>query len=63
MSAIINTALCDGCGACVEVCPCEAIVILNGVAVVKVDDCPECNACYQECPQGGIELSSMIDTA
>ncbi len=63
MPAIINTALCDGCGACVEVCPCEAIVIINGVAVVADEDCPECNACYQACPRCGIQLASMLENS
>ena len=48
---------CIGCGACVSVCPFDAICINdNGVAEVDETKCQGCGACASECPQGIIRL-------
>ena len=44
-----------GCGACVEVCPVDAIKLDNGKALVG-DECVECGACVNECPNDAIEV-------
>ncbi len=49
MSIKINEEECVGCGACVEVCPAECILI-NKVAEVDEEGCLECGACVEECP-------------
>lgn len=51
----INAKLCDGCGACVEVCPASVLALKGGkVAVVNADACIECRACEVACPRGAI---------
>ncbi|NSW91713.1 MAG: 4Fe-4S binding protein [Firmicutes bacterium] len=55
MAAKINGSKCNGCGACVDVCPVEAIRIENGKALVG-DECIECGACVSECPNEAIEV-------
>lgn len=55
MAANINSDKCTGCGACVEVCPVDAIKLQNGNAVVG-DECVECGACINECPNEAIEV-------
>jgi len=52
----IDQERCTGCGACVEVCPAEAISLLGDTARVDEDLCTGCHACVDACPQGAIEL-------
>lgn len=47
---------CIGCGTCVDVCPFDAIDIIDGIAVVNRDKCTGCNNCVVECPKNIIEL-------
>jgi NAD-dependent dihydropyrimidine dehydrogenase PreA subunit len=45
---------CDGCGACVEVCPTGAIYLVDGAATVDRGRCSACEACLAACPVGAI---------
>ncbi|MBN2056453.1 4Fe-4S binding protein [bacterium] len=56
MPAIVEKEKCTACGACVEVCPVEAIT-LEDVAVIDPDTCIDCGVCVDECPEGAIYLS------
>ncbi|HBH49557.1 MAG TPA: ferredoxin [Bacteroidales bacterium] len=47
---VVDQELCTGCGACVDVCPTEAIIIEDGKAIIIGDDCTNCRACESECP-------------
>lgn len=47
---------CTGCGACVDICPVEAVTLVDGVAFVNRNDCSECGACEAECPTGAIQM-------
>ncbi len=51
---------CDGCSACVEVCPEGAISLVNGVARIDSGSCTECEACVQACPTGAIRVARPI---
>ena len=52
---VIDEQLCDGCGLCVTVCLCGALVLENGrVKVIKVDECGWCGLCELVCPTGAI---------
>ncbi len=44
---------CTACGACVDVCPQDAITI-DEVAIVDHDACVDCGACIDECPNDAI---------
>ena len=56
VAATVNAEKCTGCGACVEVCPVDAIALKDGIAVVDEDNCTECGLCESECPAGAIAL-------
>jgi Fe-S-cluster-containing hydrogenase component 2 len=56
MAAKVNEELCTGCGACVEVCPVEAISLSNGKAQIEGDKCVDCGVCVGECPTDAISL-------
>lgn len=56
MAAKVDRKKCTGCGACVEVCPVEAIKMVNDVAVIDENECTECGLCVDECPEDAISL-------
>lgn len=55
---VISGERCDGCGACVEVCPEGAIYLVDGRAMVDVALCRECEACIAACPMEAIAYTS-----
>lgn len=57
---IIDTDLCEGCGACVEVCPEAAIYLIDGKATVDGTLCRECQACIAACPTEAIALARQV---
>jgi electron transfer flavoprotein alpha subunit len=53
---IIDNEACTGCGACVDVCPYDALSLENDVAVVN-EKCTFCGACVEDvCPVDAITL-------
>lgn len=46
---VINTDLCTGCGRCIEVCPVEAISIIERKAVINESRCNGCRKCVSVC--------------
>ncbi len=55
MAAVVDKEKCTACGACVEVCPVEAIK-LEDKATIDAETCIECGACVDECPVEAISL-------
>ena len=49
MAVKVNNEKCTGCGACVDVCPVNAIKIENEKAVIG-EECIDCGACIAQCP-------------
>ncbi|MDP8257847.1 MAG: 4Fe-4S binding protein [Candidatus Aadella gelida] len=49
MAVKVNNEKCTGCGACVSVCPVDAIKIENGKAVIS-EECVDCGECVTQCP-------------
>ncbi len=47
---------CLGYGACVDVCPFDAIHVIQGVAKVDPDACKACGKCVEVCPKHLISL-------
>ena len=56
----------DSCHACQDVCPCNAVEIVDGKSVTNMDFCNLCGACAIACPQNirvisrtGMELNHI----
>ena len=47
---------CIGCGTCYNVCPFDAIEMIDGIAVIDRDKCTACMKCIEVCPKEIIEL-------
>jgi len=50
----VDTSNCVGCGECEEVCPYDAIEVIDGDAVINPTLCHQCNRCVEVCPEGAI---------
>ncbi len=47
---------CSGCGQCVEVCPGQAISLVNRESVINRESCTGCFECMTICPEHAIEV-------
>ena len=56
MSAIVDKETCNACGACVEVCPVDAITMSEKKANIDSETCTECGVCVDECPVDAISI-------
>jgi len=60
----LESALCTGCGMCINVCPHEVFKIQNKkVQIVNIDNCMECGACALNCERGAISVRSGVGCA
>lgn len=50
----VDTEKCNGCGACVGVCPQRAIDLIEANAVINHRVCKECGNCLEVCSAGAI---------
>ncbi len=59
--SVINLEFCTGCGACVDWCPTDAI-ILNDQELAQRDEsaCLGCGVCSRFCPEGAISLKEGL---
>lgn len=56
--AFVIADLCNGCQACVPVCPMNAIKMINGKAEINPFLCTGCGACVPVCPQEAIDFKN-----
>ena len=58
---VIDREKCQGCGLCVSVCTCGALVLIdNIVTVLEVEECHWCTLCEAVCPNGAISCPFEI---
>jgi len=51
---LLDESKCDGCEACIKVCPSEAITMQQGKARRDLEKCIYCSTCLFECPSGAL---------
>jgi len=54
--AVVDEALCVGCGECADMCQFVAVSVDQGYAVIDGAVCMGCGVCVAHCPQEAIEL-------
>lgn len=58
---VLDEALCNGCGLCLSVCQCGALVMVeNIVKLIDVEECGYCTDCELVCPTGAIQCPFEI---
>ena len=53
---MVNEKKCITCGACVSICPVNAVTIVKGKAYINPKKCIKCGSCAQFCPMEAIEI-------
>jgi nitroreductase/NAD-dependent dihydropyrimidine dehydrogenase PreA subunit len=56
---IIDKEKCTGCGACVQICPYRAIVLLDKKAEYTLKECFLCGHCQAVCPVSAVRLPNL----
>ena len=56
--ACVIADLCNGCNACVPICPTKAITMQDGKAKIDPFQCTGCGACIPVCPQEAIDFKN-----
>ena len=52
---VIIQEKCDGCGLCIAVCSCGALILVEGkIALIETEECHWCTWCEAVCPTGAI---------
>ncbi|MBW1981663.1 MAG: electron transfer flavoprotein subunit alpha [Deltaproteobacteria bacterium] len=59
MKARVDVDKCIACGECLEVCPVEAIELVEEYVQVN-DDCTLCGLCVDVCPEEAISLPELV---
>ena len=58
---LIELEKCNGCGLCISVCTCNALVLVEDVVtVIETEECGWCLECESVCPTGAIVCSFEI---
>ncbi len=52
----IDRYKCGYCGACVAVCPADAISLVSVWISLDEDKCTSCGVCAEICPVGALEI-------
>lgn len=53
---MVDNKKCITCGACMSICPVNAISIVDGKAQIDPKKCIKCGSCAQFCPVGAITI-------
>ncbi|MGD8398163.1 MAG: 4Fe-4S binding protein [Anaerolineae bacterium] len=50
----VDVVTCTAWKTCIDVCPTEAISMVNGHTFIDMAECIECGSCAAECPEEAI---------
>ena len=52
---VVEQEKCNGCGLCLSVCTCGALILVdNVITIIETEDCGWCTLCEAVCPTGAI---------
>ena len=57
MQILVAGEKCNGCGTCVDICPCDVFRLDDKTRLAEgkyEEDCWYCGACEMDCPTGAI---------
>ncbi len=58
---VIYREKCDGCGACISVCHCGALILVdNIITIIETEECGWCTECETVCNTGAISCAFEI---
>ena len=58
---VFDPTKCDGCGICITVCRCGALVLENSlIKIINVGECGWCMDCELVCPTGALQCPYEI---
>jgi len=52
----VDENLCYGCGACIALCPTNALELEKRLAIVDQKDCTLCEYCIPSCPVSALSI-------
>ena len=56
---VVNEDLCYGCGACIALCPTNALELVHRLAIVEQEDCTLCEHCIPSCPVFALRIEDV----
>jgi uncharacterized Fe-S center protein len=60
---IFNSELCNGCRACQENCPNQAITVENKIEAVNFEVCTGCGKCLRVCPTHALDFNWFVEVS
>ena len=57
---VVDDDLCYGCGACIALCPVDALTLEDLLAIVDEPTCTHCEHCIPACPVHALSLKPMV---
>ena len=58
---VVDEALCYGCGACIALCPTNALDLKDRLAIVEQEQCTLCEHCIPSCPVFALRIEGVVN--
>ena len=58
---VVDGELCYGCGACIALCPTNALDLKDRLAIVEQEKCTLCEHCIPSCPVFALRIEGVVN--